>query len=1459
MLLKSYRNAVILIPLALFLGVITFFLSFYFERRINGFKEAIISNFEGTIDRTITFQTISPSILQHIEIRNLHIADVMGKYTFQADRFRIRFSLLRMLFSNKHPVSMIYLENLTVNLNTESDKNIIDIITNSLIETTGNNGSSRPIEKLTVRGRNISINTAFNTGIYKFNRVFLDLAFDKDEVNFFLRSNFSAENFFLNEIIGSFAADIRVEGFIDRVLQNHNYNFEIRNFRTNFFNLRRQNFNIQYQNGRIVIRKTKDRAPLDFIIEYDTLDRVISASARFENYSPAENLISFTANRNLFSLFKPKYSGRIDLVYSLDCSENRLTYSGNILSSADSLHNNLSLSFSGDGNFINFTTLLLATERGTIAYTGLVDLKTFLPAGVLTLTDFQHGSRKGVNSQLVFNKDGEESVRASIHIEYGEKVIDIAELRVSHNNRRYSFHLYLETEAGGSLSYSGVLSFGGQEPSFTTASGYLVGGREDRSVLRNPGRQHLESTLVFRNFGLDYITDFFLPEFLTRGINPASNFYIDASIRIATNFETYTIASSNIKIYEASNIDNFISAAINIDEKRISLTNMLINLRNYRGEGKFEINRTNQWQYDLSSRLVVNNQIYNFSGSIHPGAGFIITGDYHFYLSLFQSDTRAVFSVFSERLPLILPNNTRSYLSLRVNGYSDNDNNYRIFLRNNTLTGIQTPHTTIDLSLSAYIVNNNVRITRITYRDGFSRLNGIGDIVVINNREVYGWTRISDARNREKYLFSININDDTFLASINFDNSLMQRIGGQQVAGHFSGQVTYKNQAGFQEIRVATKTQDGLLLGTNFFAEIDLYISKNEISINKLELEYGTNRIVNGGGFIDGINRNYLFTSGFISRRSAANAFESNIIINGELSRTHHANNLFNLSLSQFVSGRLLLGMVTSDLNYDFWQVAFVNAEEYFSISGGPENSINAHFDKAGEFVISLQQPLPIAGLFSGTIDEGNIQATFANISLNLDLIGLILSNPLFNPIGGVAKGTINVSGRLADPDFFGELSIEGARVVSSLTPQAMGPFDTYAVFDGRSFSIPETLVRMQRSRINFQMDAAFDRWIPGEFIVMLRTPPGATVWIRERFGTVDIDGYASGEVVIENTDVTTVTGRLFVTKTTIALTEENGEEIYIQQDDLGGLVLDLELLTGPGIEFFWPARRLPMLRTTVAAGQRLNIYRNTVTNAFSLTGDLRMVGGEIYYFGKSFFLREGMIAFDEDEEQFDPHVTLRAELRERTADNRNIRIFLVANNSPLSRFSPRFESNPPMSETDIYILLGQGIFDQFGGEDITLTSALMGAGSYGTQFLGFMRPFETGVRNFLNLDFFMVRTHFLQRAFLYDIFNVRNVTYREIHGLNTYLDNTSIFMGRYFGEYFFLQGLVRLSTLGFDTPRNSRYDIPDFMGMYIETDISLEIDTPLALINLNFYPQITNFYDSLLDTTIQLSWRFSF
>jgi hypothetical protein len=118
-------------------------------------------------------------------------------------------------------------------------------------------------------------------------------------------------------------------------------------------------------------------------------------------------------------------------------------------------------------------------------------------------------------------------------------------------------------------------------------------------------------------------------------------------------------------------------------------------------------------------------------------------------------------------------------------------------------------------------------------------------------------------------------------------------------------------------------------------------------------------------------------------------------------------------------------------------------------------------------------------------------------------------------------------------------------------------------------------------------------------------------------------------------------------------------------------------------------------------------------------------------------------------------------------------------------------------------------------------------------------------VRNFLGLDMLSMRTQLIQNVVL-------QVTGSQPNPVDTpfrvgnYFDNSTIFLGKYFGADLFGEALISF-----------RYDEKriDWGGLVVEPELGLEISNPLFDIRLNMVPQHPEnlFMD---DISFSLIWR---
>ena len=183
------------------------------------------------------------------------------------------------------------------------------------------------------------------------------------------------------------------------------------------------------------------------------------------------------------------------------------------------------------------------------------------------------------------------------------------------------------------------------------------------------------------------------------------------------------------------------------------------------------------------------------------------------------------------------------------------------------------------------------------------------------------------------------------------------------------------------------------------------------------------------------------------------------------------------------------------------------------------------------------------------------------------------------------------------------------------------------------------------------------------------------------------------------------------------------------------------------------------------------------------MKGTTGVQGGEIYYFDRSFIMRKGSITFNEDQTSFDPRITARAEVREwDPSTGEEIRIYLDADN-PLSKFTPRFSSDPPRSENYLLAMIGAPFVTRAETQGLGLSAALISSDILSQTWM--LRPFEQKVRDVLEWTCCPSAPR-----------SSRTSSRRRSSGptLNP-LDNTSVSLGKYLGNDLFLEMLVRLQT----------------------------------------------------------------
>ena len=222
----------------------------------------------------------------------------------------------------------------------------------------------------------------------------------------------------------------------------------------------------------------------------------------------------------------------------------------------------------------------------------------------------------------------------------------------------------------------------------------------------------------------------------------------------------------------------------------------------------------------------------------------------------------------------------------------------------------------------------------------------------------------------------------------------------------------------------------------------------------------------------------------------------------------------------------------------------------------------------------------------------------------------------------------------------------------------------------------------------------------------------------------------------------------------------------------------------------------------------------------------------------------------DSDDKEFDPRLTVIAETRERDDDGNIVTISLTARNQFFSMFNPVFTATPMKSEKEILQLLGQIVTSD---SDSLATVALAG-GDYLVQTT-VMRKIENTLRELTNFDIFSIRTNVLQNSVK---LRMNRNTSGKHAALGNFIDNSSVYFGKYFGSSLYVDTLH----WSYDDTKDDHGD--SVKGIVFQPEFGLEMTSPYVNIRLGIAPNIESIQNGFQRTIVPstfmtLSWKYSF
>jgi hypothetical protein len=1410
-------------------------------------RDDLITRLERQIGRKIRYSSISPSLFGSFDVRNVSIMGYDDNPVLTMSRFNVAYSLLDLLRGKVQAIHSVRIDTPFVNLNTTRDQDLIEMFKNLK---SGQGDSPQPVAalfpgKLMVRVRNgkcVVLDGRDQFGIDALNmnieiersRMILDGRWDV---------GITVDNVLIGEPVSLYAA-MRVSGSCRTDMEEGEAVLSIPAITGDVVSVDPIAFGFTLEDHVLRVGKMPNNLPFDFFLAYWLDDGKIDAQFECADFTLRE-LISFSGKlENVRRLLDIASSGTASFARGDDGG---LGYAVNLAGTAQDADSRyvraaFEIAIEGDEQYARIDTLRLSippVEKnaaafffGNVRFSGGVGLNPIAPDGILYLDEFSRFGKNGLYANVAIST--RDSTRDSTREGVSGREIWCEAL----------------DRGQGLGAFSARLRPAGDDLGFTVFARGSQGGSLSLEGNSNSPSRRVEASLRLDSFSMGDLALMTLP-FTRSALVPAplkgllDGTVVTTEVAVATDFSHIAYNAPRFAVANGAGKGLSLLASLSGTERYFELNGSRFTW----GEdmlllsGKAEFADTEDMQFSVN--IIYRDIDYYVEGEVLEGKSVNIQGSHGLEVSLRASGGGYTGLMRSDGFPVPFLGYP-AYCAFLARLQYNSTASWSMDLERFELTNITGPAGLAQIRISGSANQSGVDFPVLYYRDPLGPLSGTANASWDTDYSaIYGMAVMGDGA--ENYHITGSFENDryyfTFLgSSIRLDRAFrgVKAVASGDMRFSWDSSTSFRTECNLYSIA-------GTLYGKEFGAtasavlEREAFSARGTFSFHEIQGEVPYFRINSEEGIVQ--------TSAAIQGLAGDKPIESSMLLTADFK-----------PLQSWLNVKEILSSVSGNIHFDRYRygiegqtqvfgINFSHSDGAFAVSGGPRNMIRFQLERDGSFYGGLSNPSPVRGTISGTIDKKTINAGIADLYVDLgELFKLLPNTEKFYLTGGYVNASVDIKGSLTDPEFFGSARATSLRIkIPDYLREDVRPIPFNIAMDGSEITFGPVAAAVGNGAGTVSGLFFFDRWIPNIFSVDINIPRETSIPYGFDIGGFIARGDAAGKLNVSMDNlIFDISGELYANNTEMGInhsemTGPGSTDLYSRAKI--PFVLDLIVSTGPVVEFVYPSSRFPILRANPDIGTRLRVTVDSLTQQFSLVCDVKIRSGEIFYFERSFYIRSGTLMFRENELNFSPRLTARAEVRDRT-ENGPVTISMIVDNAPLLSFTARFESTPSLSQMEILALLGQNITgNQFGEDaDTAWRSAISSASDFAAQ-LYIVRQFERVVRNFTRLDMFSIRTQVLQNVFLMSTGILQPVD--RIGGVGNYFDNTTVFGGKYIGQDMFVQGMLSM-----------RYE--GERGVTFAPDIGFELQNPLFSIRWDFIPtHPENWYINDNSITLIKSWSF--
>lgn len=1405
------------------------------NERANAIKNSLMNQLETTLGIQLNYESISPALLSAVTIKGLEVDFENG--SFSARRFRVflkprwRTEGLRYNFSDW--ITRVNISQGVLNLS-------IQELNNSPKSPLDNKELIRLLQSKTIVFKDCTAYIATNDigNIYA-ERFTLRLNESQGTIYYNFTSFMRTEQFMPLEQLGEVSLALNTVGSYSAQDTTVNGRVDILSLNSDLIRLKPISASFTYNEGKFSLQHINDDRPID--ISLHIADENITTSGVLVDLPLDDVIYSGISNPTWDPWFATIFDGEFS--FSIDSQTRDIFYDLN-MDFSFSQETVLpwpwkaTLDIKGNQNMANVSELELALPWGEAKYTGRLQLDTFAPFGWLYIDINEKWIGYPISTTLQIRTIENAIVGKQNRFVAGDIAFQEFHFILIRDEKHYTMSLKASPEnpddnKHGEIILDAMLDMENQP---------VVYGFAD-----------------INNFQASDIAKILGKTSLSR-INPIQDSIINLRGSFESNFDIWMMNIEDISLQSQKNPENIITVRGSLLPNDWSVDSLRITWDGYIIDGYGSVNENS-----ANGQVIIEDELYSINLDWVPSGPMHLVSDSGIEI-IMGPPTRNGRTMALQLTDFDIPLNNkliRSNVGLR--GLVGNET-WEVFLKNAQFTILEEEELiSPSLVLDGRINAETWELSQIKFTDTFGSLTGNAEFFLPQSKERTSANIFLSSNTGEYYKVSAVQENTNWEIDLDIKAGRIDRMGLTDIKGAVNLQGNFTGTLEDPLIHVEISTQDASFDESPFTLSGKANISSGHLNVHDIRMLFQGVSVTDGLILAD-------MEVGSIRATARCKANYNQVPVNTGFSLGMDFNQKISvMDISSLLQSDFSGTLATLPLNWDEQMhmppltFQFEKNKDTFIVQTPNQKTLLMKYSFAdGQLNFLSDTPMPFLVHGGGTIKDGQVNLSFPSIEIDPILINyFMVRDPILFQYHVVFQegkliGNLDITGPIASPNLDGKIRALNLKVDTPYTHADIQAASSEIVLEGNRITFGRIEVPVGEGIAYGEGFLELTNWKISEYDMIYGSRArgnGTGVPISYPLVGVYIDGFMTGEIhMTGDSQEFNIDGDIRLPSLKMSLVSSRVPiEVQAKRRGQKPVQVNLSIETGVNCSFYLPNEQLKIVKATAEPNEKIILTYRSDPEDFSLTGTIPIKSGDIYYFDRTFQISDGAMIFNESLNDFAPVIQIRAETWVRDNENEEVAVVLVYDAPINADFNPNIETVPSRSQVEILALFGQAVVPFGDSGESKLSSVLMATSGIFAQ-IGLVQPFEEVIRRGLNLDIVTIQTDIIENTLAESLrLNTDSIVSNRFSGLGRYLDNTSLYAGKYIGHSLFASGSV--SARYFEGQRLSSI----FGGLELETSVSLEMTTPFFNVEWSYTPNPTKTQSFIEDNAISLKWHFTY